>query len=314
MIKDVAFISYSVSDVPRARAFYRDVIGFAAAGEIIDADASVARLAGGAARMRSARMKLGAQEIELLSFDPPGRAYPRDSTAADLWFQHIAVVAPDIAAAYQRVQGHGSAITDGGPQRLPAAAGGVSAFKFRDPDGHPLELIQFPPGIGAPQWHERSASRPESHYTIGYDHSAISVADVERSVAFYTQVLGLHEASRQRNRSIEQDRLDGMHDVVVDVVALEPREVATPHLELLGYRNPRGRAASAGSRPDELACDRLVFEAANFDALVERIERAGVAVIRSGSVSMRDEYPDGPRAALVRDPDDHLLMLCEVAP
>ncbi|MDQ6780445.1 MAG: VOC family protein [Candidatus Eremiobacteraeota bacterium] len=27
MIKDVAFISYSVSDVPRARAFYRDVIG-----------------------------------------------------------------------------------------------------------------------------------------------------------------------------------------------------------------------------------------------------------------------------------------------
>ena len=156
-----------------------------------------------------------------------------------------------------------------------------------------------------------NTSQGESHCAIGYDHSAISVFDVERSVAFYTRLLGFREASRQRNRSIEQDRLDGMHDVVVDVVALQPSEVATPHLELLGYRNPRGRAAPVRTRPDDLAFDRLVFEVANLSALIEGIECADIALGGPGAVSMSDEYPDGSRAALVRDPDGHLLVLCE---
>lgn len=300
-------VGRTVSHMARSLAFYRDALGFEAVGEIVDAEPALARLPG-ATRAQSARLKLGIQEIELLAFDPTGRAYPKGSTAADLWFQHVAVVAPDIDAAYRRVQGHGSgAITTGGPQRLPAVAGGVSAFKFRDPDGHPVELIEFPAGVGASRWHEQNAS----HLTIGYDHSAISVADVERSVAFYTRVLGMRAASRQLNRSAEQDRLDGLHDVVVDVVALEPREVATPHLELLAYRNPRGRAASEVLQLDDVACDRLVFEVANLDALIEGLEHAGSDFARPASVIASDEFPNGSRTALVRDPDGHLLMLCE---
>ena len=36
-------------------------------------------------------------------------------------------------------------ITVGGPIRLPCASGGARAFKFRDEDGHPLELLEFHP-------------------------------------------------------------------------------------------------------------------------------------------------------------------------
>ena len=303
-------VGRTVSDLPRALAFYRDALGFEAAGEIADAEPALARLLG-PARVRSARLKLGIQEIELLAFDPRGLAYPNGSTAADLWFQHIAVVTPDIDAAHRRAQGHGSgAITSGGPQRLPPEAGSVTAFKFRDPDGHPVELIEFPRGAGASHWHRQHVSA----LTIGYDHSAINVADVERSVAFYTRVLGMCEASRQLNRSAEQDRLDGMHDVEVDVVALHPREVVTPHLELLAYHHPRGRAALEAPRPEDIASDRLVFEVANLDALIEALEHAGSADARPASVIASDEFPDGSRAALVRDPDGHLLMLCQEKP
>ena len=301
-------VGRTVSDLPRAMAFYRDALGFAAIGEICDADPAAARLLGGAACMRRVGMSLGADEIELIAFDPPGHVYPPDSTAADLWFQHIAVVASDIDAAYQRLQGHGSgAITTDGPQRLPPAAGGVSAFKFRDPDGHPVELIEFPLGTGAPKWRGQGASR----ITMGCDHSAISVADVERSVTFYTRLLGLREASRRFNRSVEQDRLDGLHEVAVDVIALQTGEVATPHLELLAYRSPRGRAAQEPLRPDHIACDRLVFEVANLNALIKPIERAGRTSGARGCATISDAYADGSRAALVRDPDGHLLMLCE---
>ncbi len=87
-----------------------------------------------------------------------------------------------MAAAYDRVRRHyGVPITEGGPQRLPLAAGGVTAYKFRDPEGHPVELIHFPPGSGDPAW-----QRPmPGAVTLGYDHSAISVADADRSAAFY---------------------------------------------------------------------------------------------------------------------------------
>lgn len=36
--------------------------------------------------------------------------------------------------------------------RLPESSGGVTAFKFRDPDGHPLELLAFPDGKVPSRW------------------------------------------------------------------------------------------------------------------------------------------------------------------
>jgi Glyoxalase/Bleomycin resistance protein/Dioxygenase superfamily len=74
-----------------------------------------------------------------------------------------------------------SPISRYGPQRL---LSGIVAFKFRDPDL--LELIQFP--------------RPDLRTEGGIDHSAISVADAERSIAFYAERLGLSLQSRQVNR------------------------------------------------------------------------------------------------------------------
>ena len=49
-------------------------------------------------------------------------------------------------------------ISEGGPQLLPPSNGAVRAFKFRDPDGHPLELIWFPPGQGRAVWHAGATS------------------------------------------------------------------------------------------------------------------------------------------------------------
>ena len=66
-------------------------------------------------------------------------------------------------------------ISTSGPQLLPAASGGVSAFKFRDPEGHPLELIAFPPGAVPPQWQTAShgcVSGNRSLGGLGFRHCA----------------------------------------------------------------------------------------------------------------------------------------------
>jgi catechol 2,3-dioxygenase-like lactoylglutathione lyase family enzyme len=81
---------------------------------------------------------------------------------------------------------------------LPATSGGVSAFKFRDPEGHPLELIAVPPGAVPPQW--RMASQ---NVCLGIDHSAISVSSTATSIDFY-ESLGLDRGGGSLNVGREQ--------------------------------------------------------------------------------------------------------------
>ena len=98
------------------------------------------------ATVRLLTLRLGEQEIELVGFHAVGRSFPPVAGWSPL-FQHFAIVVADMAAAYAqlRAQPGWSAISIGGPQVLPPASGNVTAFKFRDPEGHPLELLAFSP-------------------------------------------------------------------------------------------------------------------------------------------------------------------------
>ena len=90
-------------------------------------------------------------------------------------------------AAYARLaaQPGWNTISTDGPQVLPASSGGVTAYKFRDPEGHPLELLAFPPDAIPARWQKVSATG-----CLGIDHSAISVVDTDQSIKFYER-LGL---------------------------------------------------------------------------------------------------------------------------
>lgn len=175
----------------------------------------------------------------------------------DVRFQHVAIVTCDIEAALHRLERKGSGwlkpISRGGPQRLPEASGGATAFKFRDPDGHALELIEFPRATAPDRW--RQCENPA--LTMGIDHAAISVSGVERSIAFYER-LGFRLGARQVNAGDEQARLDGLDVAELDVVAMEPPTGSAPHLELLAYRRPAPVliAATSSIRTD---ADRLVW-------------------------------------------------------
>ena len=269
-------LSFTASDLGRTASFYGALDFVAVATGPVGGD-ELAALGLPASRAERLRMRLGAQEVEFLAFDPPGRPYPPGSTSTDLWFQHIAIAVADMREAHGRLIAAGGAtpVTEGGPQHLPPNTGGVTAFKFRDPDGHPLEFLEFPPGVGDPAWQIRIGGSP----FLGIDHTAISVADVGRSRAYYED-LGFRQSSRSLNRGPEQQRLDGVGGDTVDVVGLSLAE-PTPHLELLAYRTGRRRPVPADSRPDDIAATRLVLG-------------RGAA---------------GAPPCLVRDPDGHLILM-----
>lgn len=201
-------------------------------------------------------LHLGEQRVDLDTFDAAGRDYPLDCTAADLCFQHLALVTDDAAAVWKHVLAIGGrSISMEGPVRLPPATGVTAAVKFRDPEGHPLELLQFPPGL-AGRWRGKGL--------LGIDHSAITVADADASRRFY-ETLGLSAHGPTLNQGPTQTALDGLPGVEVDVVPMLPRQ-PTPHLELLGYRRPAGRPAGSMEVTD-VAATRVVW-AADRDQLI----------------------------------------------
>src|SRR6185437_7440320 len=132
-------------------------------------------------------LRLGGQTIRLIGTQPGGRPYPADVAGWSPLFQHIAIVVADMARAYTHlctIPGW-QPISTSGPQLLPVASGGVSAFKFRDPEGHPLELLAFPSNAVPEPWRA-----PAQDIYLGIDHSAISVSNTAISVDFY-ESLGL---------------------------------------------------------------------------------------------------------------------------
>jgi len=137
---------------------------------------------------------------------------------------------------------------------LPPSSGGVDAFKFRDPDGHPLELLAFPNEKTPAYWQQR----PNDELFLGIDHSAIGVADSRRSITFY-QALGLRLAARSHNGGVAQQRLDDVSRPQVEVTALAPPR-ATPHVELLCYGSVKHERTPC-LRYNDVAATRLIFEA-----------------------------------------------------
>ena len=225
-------------------------------------------------------LALGDSTLEFTQFDQPGRSYPHDLAPFEAAFQHLAIVVADLPRACGRLSEIvGWTAISTGPQRLPARSGGVNAFKFRDPDGHPLELLNFPDDQLPPYWR---SPRPDRMY-LGVDHSALSVIDLNRSRRFYED-LGLTLAHQSLNVGMEQQLLDGILNPRVDVMALAPAR-STPHVELLHYRD-QVRGSRDCLRLHDIAATRLIFE----------LEPPDVA---------------GPphRESIFQDPDGHFIQL-----
>ena len=258
------------------------------------------------ATIERTRLRLGEEEIELLAFDPPGRPYLRGATSTDLCFQHFAIIVSDMEAAHARLRAVGrfTPISTEGPVALPPASGSVSAFKFRDADGHPLELLAFPSGAGPSAWERR---RGDGLF-LGIDHSAISVADTARSTAFFEQSFGMRLGQRTENRGVEQARMDAVPDARVTVSGLMP-EQTPPHLELLGYHVGSRRPIDPATTSADVAATHLVLETADLASLVETLTVLRTTFISPGIVTLED----GALAITVLDPDGHRFIVTQPA-
>lgn len=148
MITGIGHTGLVVKDMNRMIKFYQDTFGFEIvldtqvegkeADDIVDFHVDSERIV---------ILKLGEVEIEMLEYKPVGREYPDDYRSNDLFGVHLALTSDNMDADYAMLKEKGVNIISKGPQTIPDShpiLGGTKVLYLRDPEGHPLELIQMP--------------------------------------------------------------------------------------------------------------------------------------------------------------------------
>jgi catechol 2,3-dioxygenase-like lactoylglutathione lyase family enzyme len=299
-----------VGDMDRSVAFFRDVLTFEQLSDVeVDGDA-YERLEGVfGLRLRIVRMRLGSERLDLMQYlAPEGRPVPIDSRSNDRWFQHVAIIVSDMDRAYAVLRRHNVRHASAGPQRLPdwnVKAGGIKAFYFKDPDGHALEILAFPPDKGAAKWHA-----PSDRLFLGIDHTAIVVDDTDTSLRFYRDGLGLKIAGESENYGIEQERLNNVFGARLRITGLTAG--AGPGVEFLDYLAPDdGRPTPPDVRANDLISWQTRFTTSDIKTTNSRLLPRTFGFVSPGTVTLGDARLGFKSGALLRDPDGHAVMVVE---
>lgn len=310
LVNAVSAVGMTVADVDRSVDFFTRVLGFEKVGdtEVYGPEYETLQAVFGA-RLRVARLKLGDETVELTQYlAPEGRPIPADWRSNDHSFQHIAVVVSDMDKAYQHLRSHKIRHASNGPQTIPAdnkVAAGIRAFYFKDPDGHFLEIIYFPPGKGDPRW-----QRKTDRLFLGIDHTAIVVSDTQTSLQFYRDLLGLTLAGESMNHGTEQEHLNNVAGARLRISGL--RALRGPGVEFLEYLAPRaGRPAPRDTQANDLWHWQTTLATADAAKAFRKLGRGPGRVISSRVAEISDKGFDFVKGFLARDPDGHGLEFVE---
>lgn len=299
-VREVGSIGLTVGNLNRELHFYTNTLPF----EVISITEASGReqdeLFGlKNVKLRVATLRLGDERITLTEhLGNKGKPIPADSRSNDRWFQHIAIVVGDMDKAYARLLEHKVTHVSTAPQTLPdwnQDAGGIKAFYFRDPEDHVLEIIWFPPGKGDPRWQV-----PTDKLFLGIDHTAMVVADTDRSLKFYRDRLGFKVTGGAHNSGTEQEHLNQVFGARLRITALKAPH--GPGIEFLEYIAPPG----GRNLPADAKATDLVFWSTQLGV---GVLPAQVDALRAGGVGFVSKPSRQIPAVIVRDPDGHALQL-----
>ncbi len=300
----------TVSDMDRAVDFYSRVLTFQKVNEAERGGPELDQIYGVShAHIRVVELKLENESIELVQFaGAAGTPVPTDAHSNDLSFQHVAIVVSDMTRAYAVLRQNYVQQISAYPQTLPEwnpNAAGIKAFYFQDPDGHPLEVLQFPAGKGDPKWQQ-----PNGKLFLGIDHTAIAVSNTKASLAFYSTLLGMRVAGESDNYGFEQEHLNNVFGAHLRITAL--RSPSGIGVEFLEYITPRdGRPASTNASPTDIDHRETVIvvdDLAGLNAQLRAHNYSGVWVKQNAEFGLPF---NASQAELVRDPDGHFLLLLQ---
>lgn len=137
----------------------------------------------------------------------------------------------------------------------------------------------------------------------GLHHSTIGVGDLDRSLAFYRDLLGLKEIRVWEESDAQLNRIVGLQDAHLRIAHLD---TGGGVVELIEYTRPRGRAISPEFRQCDMGPTHIAFLVDDIDALYQKLGEAGVKFN-----CPPQERPNGWKATYFFDPDGTTLELLQ---
>ncbi|MEH2424989.1 MAG: VOC family protein [Nostoc sp.] len=308
-VQRIRAIGLTVTNCDRSLDFYTQALSFELVSDITVEGQDYSDLQDvTGAKIRIVTLRLGNELIELMEYlNIKGKPIPSDSQSNDLWFQHLAIVVSDLDRAYAQVRSFPIQPISIAPQTIPPdneASAGVRAFKFKDPDGHDLELIWFPSDKGQDKWHQNS-----NRLFLGIDHSAIAISNTEQSLKFYRDLLGMQVDSRSLNSGETQARMDDLPGAEVQITGLRPAQNGLG-IELLDYIVPgKGRPIPNDWKSCDIAKMQIELVVNNIEQTVEILRQNEVQFVSSRVVQFTDSLLPDQQGCLVKDPNGHAILL-----
>jgi catechol 2,3-dioxygenase-like lactoylglutathione lyase family enzyme len=142
----------------------------------------------------------------------------------------------------------------------------------------------------------------------GFNHTSFTVADMERSVKFWTEMLGFKAASVSPREGRWQEEVTGISGASLMVAHLYGHG---HHIEFIQYL--AGAIPGTPPQPALRGAAHVCLETDDIERTWDALLKAGataqgrIAVVSSGAVG-------GAKAGYIRDPNGILIELLQLAP
>jgi catechol 2,3-dioxygenase-like lactoylglutathione lyase family enzyme len=162
-----------------------------------------------------------------------------------------------------------------------------------------------------------SVAPPARGAVTGSCHVSPIVSDLDRSLRFYRDLLGLEVSSAPASGAIPWDTETGLLDL---------HGVPKARLRYFGARIPGVRCGiepvqfdkidrkAVKPRLQDVGTVTLILLVRDIDAIFSRLKAAGVPVLTTGGQPLAPVPTSKTRGVLVRDPDGHIVELAQLDP
>jgi catechol 2,3-dioxygenase-like lactoylglutathione lyase family enzyme len=302
---ETSHVGVHVTDLERSLGFYRDRLGFEVvevtrvdsphAGQILGRD-------GAEGDRALLRLPWSPAYLELLQYDDSVQGKPVDPLHGNVGTFHLAFYTHDIDSLWTSIKEGGSELqsSDGA---ITSIEGGVfdggKVIYATDPDGIRVEFLSGPAYLDGS--YRDADAVPNDRPANETSHAGIHVSDLERSCAFWVDVLGFDVVAKW----VAND--PGTRHVIGEPTAdLNMAMLRLPgfngYFEVIEYQNTPGRHSVDPDHFNPRTCHIAVY-VDDLEATWSALEASGAGLVSTGIVEIPEGRLAGAKVIYCTDPD-----------